>query len=161
MAHFIVVRQQQPRALLKDTGLQSRPTTNGSTETPTVDVHVCANGPNWLALPLDWLALPLASCGLAPSCLACCLHLHLHLHLYTHQQTTSTKMPGARCHQPSTTTTTNHQQQPNSNSKQATSDDEERPERPERRAQSDQSRKEGLFLIPFSSHIVSRRLWAI
>jgi hypothetical protein len=36
-----VVRQQQPRALLEDTGLQSRPTTDGSTETPTTDPHVC------------------------------------------------------------------------------------------------------------------------
>jgi hypothetical protein len=27
------------------TGLQSRPTTDGSTETPTTDAHVCANGP--------------------------------------------------------------------------------------------------------------------
>jgi hypothetical protein len=40
------VRQQQPRALLEDTGLQSRPITDGSTETPTTDAqHVCANGP--------------------------------------------------------------------------------------------------------------------
>jgi hypothetical protein len=39
------VRQHQPRALLEDTGLQSRPTTDGSTETPTTDAHVCANGP--------------------------------------------------------------------------------------------------------------------
>jgi hypothetical protein len=39
------VRQQQPQALLEDTGLQSRPTTDGSTETPTTDAHVCANGP--------------------------------------------------------------------------------------------------------------------
>jgi hypothetical protein len=39
------VRQQLPRALLEDTGLQSRPTTDGSTETPTTDAHVCANGP--------------------------------------------------------------------------------------------------------------------
>jgi hypothetical protein len=39
------VRQQQPRALLEDTGLQSRPTTDGSTETPTTNAHVCANGP--------------------------------------------------------------------------------------------------------------------
>jgi hypothetical protein len=30
-----VVRQQQPRALLEDTGLQSRPTTDGPTETVT------------------------------------------------------------------------------------------------------------------------------
>jgi hypothetical protein len=30
--------------LLEDTGLQSRPTTNGSTEAPTTDAHVCANG---------------------------------------------------------------------------------------------------------------------
>jgi hypothetical protein len=35
-----VVRQQQPRALLDDTGLQSRPTTDGSTETPNADAHV-------------------------------------------------------------------------------------------------------------------------
>jgi hypothetical protein len=39
------VRQQQPRALLEDTGLQSRPTTDGPTETPTTDAHVCASGP--------------------------------------------------------------------------------------------------------------------
>jgi hypothetical protein len=39
------VRQQQPRALLEDTGLQSRPTTDGPTETPTTDAHACANGP--------------------------------------------------------------------------------------------------------------------
>jgi hypothetical protein len=39
------VRQQQPRALLEDTGLQSRPTTDGSIEIPTTDAHVCANGP--------------------------------------------------------------------------------------------------------------------
>jgi hypothetical protein len=46
------VRQQQPQALLEDTGLQSRPTPGGSTETPTTtvisdhtDAHVCANGP--------------------------------------------------------------------------------------------------------------------
>jgi hypothetical protein len=37
-----VARQQQPRALLEKTGLQSRPTTDGSTETPTTDAHVCA-----------------------------------------------------------------------------------------------------------------------
>jgi hypothetical protein len=29
--------------LLEDTGLQSRPTTDGPTETPTTDAHVCAN----------------------------------------------------------------------------------------------------------------------
>jgi hypothetical protein len=39
------VRQQQPRALLEGTGLQSRPTTDESTETPTTDAHVCAGGP--------------------------------------------------------------------------------------------------------------------
>jgi hypothetical protein len=40
------VRQQQPRALLEDTGLQSRPTTDGSIEIPTTDARVtCANGP--------------------------------------------------------------------------------------------------------------------
>jgi hypothetical protein len=37
-------RQQQPRALLEDTGLQSRPTTDGSTEIPNADARVCANG---------------------------------------------------------------------------------------------------------------------
>jgi hypothetical protein len=39
------VRQQQPQVLLEDTGLQSRPTTDGSIEVPTTDAHVCANGP--------------------------------------------------------------------------------------------------------------------
>jgi hypothetical protein len=39
------VRQQQPRALLEDTGLQPRPTTDGSTDTPAADAHVCADGP--------------------------------------------------------------------------------------------------------------------
>jgi hypothetical protein len=34
------VRQQQPRALLEDTGLQSRPTTDESTETPAIDTHL-------------------------------------------------------------------------------------------------------------------------
>jgi hypothetical protein len=43
-----VVRQQQPRALLEDTGLQSRPSTDGSTEAPTADAHVCAHGPTGL-----------------------------------------------------------------------------------------------------------------
>jgi hypothetical protein len=38
------VRQQQPRALLEDTGLQPRPTTDGSIEIPTTDAHACANG---------------------------------------------------------------------------------------------------------------------
>jgi hypothetical protein len=46
-----VVRQQQPRALLEDTGLQSRPTTDGSTETPNADAHVCADGPISLLFP--------------------------------------------------------------------------------------------------------------
>jgi hypothetical protein len=31
--------------MLEDTGLQSLPTTDGPTETPTTDAHVCANGP--------------------------------------------------------------------------------------------------------------------
>jgi hypothetical protein len=43
-----VVRQQQPRALLEDTGLQSRSATDGSTEAPTADAHVCAHGPTGL-----------------------------------------------------------------------------------------------------------------
>jgi hypothetical protein len=45
------VRQQQPRALLEDTGLQSRPTTGGSTETPTTDEHVCASDPTFRLSP--------------------------------------------------------------------------------------------------------------
>jgi hypothetical protein len=39
-----VVRQQQPRALLEDTGLQSRPTTDGFIEVATTDAHVWLDG---------------------------------------------------------------------------------------------------------------------
>jgi hypothetical protein len=53
------VRQQQPRALSEDTGLQSRPTTDGSIEVPTTDAHCHPWQPT--AAPRTALLLPLAS----------------------------------------------------------------------------------------------------
>jgi hypothetical protein len=89
------VRQRQPRALLEDTGLQSRPTTDGSTETPTTDAHArmyrtraaagigsaCGPGASPTPGPRGRLAMHLPGCvvGAARSCMFACVFIAGHI----------------------------------------------------------------------------------